>query len=427
MAMGLRLRYRSSDGAVFGEREVTQLPVRFGRNAMNDCVIEHPQVSQFHAVVELLDGQLGVRDLNSKNGVYTSPSGRLHPGQFLPLAPSANVFSLGPVVHVQVEPFEHGPQAGVRMSPVQGRVLGRPSVMDELRAEGVAPLPALSMDGRASPPRPPMQPMPYSPQGSPDDPRSLPPLDPLLSAYGQPPPAAPLPYLPQGQAPAHVPRTPRAVSHGTQQFTMDLETLALTGLRELAGSLVPGASLQTTGDVARLLTKLHDTVEVFCRSFVPLRAGYEQFVSTMHLRRAANQRSVDRSPSALRLEAARDPAAVAAALLDWRNQDYDAPKVAESILADLVMHHVALVEGVMRGVQAMLEELSPAKLEHLQAQHGAAAAVFGRYKALWQTFEQRYRELVSESRAFELVFGEDFAASYREYIEEQRQRTPPAT
>jgi type VI secretion system protein ImpI len=392
---------------------------------MNDCVIDHPQVSQFHAVVELCDGQLGVRDLNSKNGVYTSASGRLLPGQFIPLVVAGHLFSLGPVVHVQIEPFEHGPQAGVRVSPVQGRVIGRPSMLDELGAQAVAPLPALSMDGR-DPARPPLQPMPWS--GSPDDPRSLPPLAPLSSPYGQPPAgagAAPVPYAspvpPSPQGPPRGGRQPHVVSHGTQQFTMDLETLALTGLRELAGSLVPGASLETTGDVARLLTKLHDTVDVFCRCLVPLRAGYEQFVSQMHLRRAANQRSVDRSPSALRLEVARDPAGVAAALLDWRNQDYDAPKVVESILADLVMHHVALVESVMRGVQAMLEELSPAAIERLHAEQGGPA-VFGRKRALWQTFKARYGELASESQAFALVFGEEFAASYREYVEEQRQR-----
>jgi type VI secretion system protein ImpI len=394
---------------------------------MNDCVIDHPQVSQFHAVVELSEGQLGVRDLNSKNGVYTAAAGRLHPGQFLPLATTGNVFSLGPVVHVQVEAFEHDPQAGVRGSPVRGQVLGRPSMMDELGSQGVAPLPALSIDGRA-PPRPPMQPMPWSQhQGSPDDPRSLPPLDPLLSVYGQSPAGGPVPYAspppagPQGSP--DVRRAPRVASHGTQQFTMDLETLAFTGLRELAGALVPGASLQTTGDVARFLTKLHDTVEVFCRCFVPLREGYEQFVSSMQLRRAAHQRSVDRSRSALRLEGARDPAAVAAALLDWRNQDYDAPKVAESILADLIMHHVALVESVMRGVQAMLEELSPAALERLNSEQGSPA-VLGRHRALWQTFKQRYEQLANESQAFELVFGEEFSAAYREYIEEQRRRGP---
>ncbi len=441
MGLGLRVRYRSSEGAAHGETIATQLPVRFGRNSLNDCVIDHPQVSQFHAVVELIDGQLGVRDLNSTNGVYTASSGRLQAGQFLPLAATANVFALGPSVQVHVEPFEQGAQAGLRPSPVQGQVLGRPSMLDELRrapsrpaapaappfgppsvevARPVASLPPLSVDERAAPVRPPPQPVgAYAPgaSGAGGDRQSLPPLAPLSAeqgagrAFGSPAPYAPPPGGPgEGQ---------RAVRPSTQQLSLTLEGLALTGLRELAGSLVPGVPLQTTGDVARLLTKLHDTIEVLCRTFVPLRMGHEQFVSSMQLQRAAGQRSVDRSPSALRLEMARDPATVAAALLDWRNQDFDAPKVAESILADLVMHHVALVEGVMRGIQALLEDLSPDAIEKQLADQGSAA-VLGRHRALWQTYKERHRELSSESKSFATVFGEEFAASYREYLEQQR-------
>ena len=205
---------------------------------------------------------------------------------------------------------------------------------------------------------------------------------------------------------------------GTQQLHLSIETMAVLGLRELASSLVPGAPLQTTGDVARLLTKLHDTVEMFCRCFVPLREGYSQFVSTMDLRRAATQRSLNRSQTALRIEQARDPASVAAALLDWRNQDYDAPQVVEEIFAELMMHQLALVDGIMRGVQALLEELSPARIERMfdDERPAGVSAMLGRHRALWQTFAQHHEELKNETRLFELVFGADFAESYREYL-----------
>jgi type VI secretion system protein ImpI len=417
MALGLRVRYRSSDSGVHGEREVAQFPVRFGRNTMNECPIQHPQVSQFHAVVEFIDGQLGLRDLNSKNGVWTQAYGRLEPGKFLPLAAVRNEFSLGPSIFVQIEPFEQRAHAGERLSQVQGQVLGRPSVMEELGRPPVVSLPPLSFDGRGAPPvaPPPMNPWSGGSPGSIEGGQSLPPLAPLSPSYPGQPVGEPAPNrLPRGALDA-----PRGVSRSTQQFAMTVEALALMGLRELAASLVPGATLQTTGDVARLLTKLHDTVEVFCRCFVPLRSGHEQFLSSMHLQRAANQRSVDRSRSAIELETARDPASVAAALLDWRNQDYDAPKVAESILADLVMHHVALVESVMRGVQALLDELSPEHIEQALAEN-RSPAVLGRSRALWQSYKERHAEMASESRTFALVFGEEFAASYREYIAQQR-------
>jgi type VI secretion system protein ImpI len=215
---------------------------------------------------------------------------------------------------------------------------------------------------------------------------------------------------------------PRAALHATQHFTVGADALALAGLRELAGSLVPGVALQTTGDIARLLTKLHDTLEVFCRCFVPLREGYAQFVSSMDLRRAASQRSLNRSPSAVRAETARDPATLAAALLDWQNQDYDAPQVVEAIFADLMIHQIAVIESVMRGVQALLTELSPKNIEAtLNADRPLGVPVLlGRYKALWHAFERRYEELANETRSFELVFGADFASSYREYLSKQR-------
>ena len=41
--------------------------------------------------------------------------------------------------------------------------------------------------------------------------------------------------------------------------------------------------------MARLLTKLHDAIEVFCKTFIPLREGYAQFVSSMDLNRAVSR------------------------------------------------------------------------------------------------------------------------------------------
>jgi type VI secretion system protein ImpI len=208
---------------------------------------------------------------------------------------------------------------------------------------------------------------------------------------------------------------------GTQHLTMQVDTLAFLGLKELATSLVPGASLETTGDVARLVTKLHDAIEVFCRCFVPLREGYSQFVSQMDLRRAASQRTMNRSPSALRVESAKDPASLAAAMLDWRNQDYDVPQAIEGIFADLMIHQIALIDSVMRGVRALLQELSPEKIEEaMQGDRHGIAALLGRHRALWQTFEKRYEEISNEARTFELVFGPDFAAAYRDHVARER-------
>jgi type VI secretion system protein ImpI len=215
---------------------------------------------------------------------------------------------------------------------------------------------------------------------------------------------------------------PGAVGKNTQYFGMALEVLALLGLRELGQSLVPGQPLDTTGDIARLITKLHDTVEVFCRCFVPLREGYAQFVSSMDLQQAASQRALNRSNAYRKVEYARDPAHIASALLDWRDPAFDAPAAVEGIFADLMLHQVALLDGVMQGVRALLSDLSPDNIEKLVDEKRSIP--LGRYRALWQAYRERFEALSQESEAFARIFGSEFAAAYREH-ERNKSEVPP--
>jgi type VI secretion system protein ImpI len=416
MAQGFRVRYRSVDATVQGEDTCFQLPIRMGRNELNHCRIVDRFVSDFHAQIELVDGRLCVRDLHSKNGVF-SAAGERAGSEPLELTPPDHAFILGQFVHVQIEVFEQGRSvADERLSRSIGAVLGnqamlRPGAKDSMPLSQPAPLPALSMIGgdpgpmRAAvapqAPLPARQPSPLM--------ASLPGLSPMQPSHE----LQPTPY--------GGPQAARPPLHGTQHFQMQADTLAFLGLKELAGSLVPGSTLETTGDVARLITKLHDTVEVFCRCFVPLREGYSQFVSQLDLRRAASQRTFNRSASALRVEAAKDPAALAAALLDWRNQDYDVPQAVEGIFADLMIHQIAMIDSVMRGVHALLQELSPENIEKAMSEdrHGVPA-LLGRYRALWHAFEKRHEELSNETRTFDVVFGADFASTYREHVSRGR-------
>ncbi len=430
MAKGFRVRYRSADGAIQGEKTLSQLPIRIGRNVLNHCQIVDRFISDFHAQIELADEQLWVRDLHSKNGVYI-PSGRVVPSAPGHLDPPTHAFVLGQFVHVEVDVIEQSVAVpGQRHSNTVGSILGNQAALrgggtPEGEASYAASLPPLSAYGPADPAvaRPAFVPAGAGGGwGGASVVGGLPPLAPVQQAQ---PYAQPYAARPQEPPPGVPNAAPRAGLQSTQHFSMQLETLALAGLRERAGARVPGAPLQTTGDVARLITKLHDTVEVFCRCFVPLREGYAQFVSQMDLRRAASQRSLNRSASSMRIETANDPATVASAMLDWRNQDYDVPQTIEGIFADVMIHQIAVIDGVMRGVRALLDELSPQAIEKaLQEQPPhAMAAILGRYRALWQTFESRYEELANETRTFEVVFGPNFAESYREH--QQRQRTMP--
>jgi hypothetical protein len=223
--------------------------------------------------------------------------------------------------------------------------------------------------------------------------QSLPPLQPLGESLLGSAAAAPLP------APRAAPGGARFVGPQTQHLSMSTELIALVGLRELASSLVPGAKLETTGDIARLLTRLHDLVETFCRFLIPLRDASSRLPG-------APRRS-SASPTGRQVERATDPAALAALLLDWRNRDDDGPRVIDELLVDIVTRHTGLVENLLGGIAALLAEISPDAIERNVKEDAPMGAVFGRHRALWQAYRERFDEVTTESRQLELVFGVD--------------------
>jgi type VI secretion system protein ImpI len=201
----------------------------------------------------------------------------------------------------------------------------------------------------------------------------------------------------------------------TGNFNLSMESLALQGLRELAGSLLPSQSLNTQGDVARLITRLHDAVDVLCRALIPLRQGYLKFVSSMDLQKSAHFAQANAV-----LDMARDPAGVAAALLDFRESAPEASKALEVALRELSDHQVAMLDGVMQGVRAMLDELSPGAIQDAAEQkRGSSLRIGGRQKEAWDEYCERYDRLSAESEAFSRIFGQEFAHAYRRYRRRQ--------
>ncbi len=393
-----------------------QLPVRLGRNVMNDCVITHPFVSDFHASIELADGELCVRDLNSRNGLHDRNLSRLPAGRCIPLGSLGDGFVMGRAVEVEVEAFEARGEVGERPpTSVHGAVLGNMAAMSLGGPGGMPALPPLSMMGGPQQGGYAPAPMPaYVPPVPPGAAglsmgRSLPMLAPLAS---MPSPPGGSHAVPQGGPPQG-----GGSARNTQHLSMSMELLALLGLRELAGSLVPGAPLETTGDVARLLTKMHDLVEMFCRCFVPLRD------SRLGASRWARRMDAG-SKSASEVDYAADPATIASALLDWRNQDYDGAEAAERILADVVVQQAALLESLMRGVGSLLDEISPEAIERAVREDAGVGGVFGRYRALWQTFRERFDHVSREEHRAELLLGPETAAAYRKHLARQRSAGP---
>ncbi len=447
MAIVFVLRAFSLTDALVGEKRLTSLPIRIGRNPLADFQLKQSYISDFHALIEDVDGRLCIRDLNSKNGVYTPAPNqplpvRIEPQSVVDLWTCGFKFSLGVQIHCTIE-FEESaaPLLSERTSVSVGSVLGNQAVLLRDSSSARAPsspdvgLPLDAPGGRpgahgrdlaarlpqgfGQPPGAPGQglpPIPVSggsasalpppPGMSSGAPQGLPPL----GASGFAPVAAPAGWSPEDaqRGPAH-----------TGVLNLSLEAMALVGLQELAGSLAPGKALGTTGDVARFITKLHDSIEVFCRCFIPLREGYAQFVSSLDLQKASLRRSAMRSPSYVAVEAARAPEAVAAALLDWRDRSMDAPRAVEGIFADLMIHQVAVLDGVMQGVRSLLEQLSPDNIEEQLGPQGPFAKA--RHKALWETYRTRFEELAEEKQAFAHIFGPEFTDAYRAYRKQREE------
>ena len=115
-------------------------------------------------------------------------------------------------------------------------------------------------------------------------------------------------------------------------------------------------------------------------------------------------------------------AELAASLLDWRRDDARPRANLRASLAELMMHQVALLRGVMRGVKALLTELSPAVIEEALEREPPARGALGRMFSRpdpWTVYKRRHSDLADEeNERFRLLFGSDFVSEYRQFTHE---------
>ncbi len=343
-----------------------RLPIAIGRHTDNDLRVEDRCVSSFHARLTEVAGRLCIVDLASTNGIRVATVG----GEQTRI-----------VSQVPYDLEAHGFEFFVgtcRISvdfSLEGSLLPC-SVLPSLPAFASLDLPSeLGVVGGA-----------------------------LLGKYS-------LPASVGSPAPGEA----RVRALETCQLKLEPEHVAFQGLSELAFSLVPGLSLETTGDVARLITRLHSSVELLCRCFVQLQAGHVGFLSGLGVR-VPEGRS---GPSEHRLDTVEHPRQVAELLLDWRASADDPAEALEARLVDVAVHRVAVLDGVMQGVAALLAELAPERIE-AEAAHRRPQRLLGRpgrHRACWQTYQERHAELCQRDAALKHVFGEAFAEAYAAYCQ----------
>lgn len=199
----------------------------------------------------------------------------------------------------------------------------------------------------------------------------------------------------------------------------DARDVALKGLRHLARWYVPRAgTLETPEDVVRFLSKVKQSLDLLYGSYIPLRDGSRQFQEQLDLTRPSPAALADGLFAAHSAKSAVD---IASHALDWRDDSTEVAVAMKGVFADFVIHQLALVDAVMKGVGALLRELSPDAVEAIVERKGAGW--FGRARARWQTYRERYSDIATEeSQAFAVIFGKTFVRAYRAYAAEHRER-----
>jgi type VI secretion system protein len=184
-------------------------------------------------------------------------------------------------------------------------------------------------------------------------------------------------------------------------------------LGEFAKALVPGLTLSSVTDVEKLLVRAATVLETSARAFVELRKGHEQFGAEMAVRTAGEMTPLHRAKEA------RD---VLKYLLDPNADVTTRIQEMTSAYADVMVHQLALMNGMMEGVRSLLSRLGPRELEReLKARKPLAAIWPFRAGALWRSFVERHREYTEEERQLSsAVFGNEFAKAYSAVIGEEQ-------
>ena len=158
---------------------------------------------------------------------------------------------------------------------------------------------------------------------------------------------------------------------------------------------------RTSEDAERFLACVGDVLTASAKAFVELQKGQEQFGREMGVRTIK-----EFTP----LHAAGTPENVLKYLLDWQKGGPHRTQELTGVYADLMIHQVALINGVMEGVRSLLARLDPAEIER-----GVSSAWGSRGASAWKAFVQRYQELTEADRNItEHVFGPEFARAYAE-------------
>lgn len=408
-------------------------PVRIGRNPLNDLALDLPFVSQWHSVVQFDQHQTVYYDLGATNA--TSVNGqRLQKNQPIAATPETEFR----ITSLRIQ-FARGiPHAGMQVGRAPGGFAGggfQSSTMVAGAGEGNSSTmvfdPATGMGAN------------QDPSGAMAVMNNIAALRAAVSSVKPHYDAYRTAWTQLWRQLQHVLNSVPQAAHpmalvmlqqelpalaGEDQFQKlaaslrvdlagDLGMAATAGrlVGELARYLLPQEKQPRTGaDIERFLGRIVMVLEAYSASFVALRKGHDQFGTDLAL---PHHRAGEPTP----LNAGSDPRELLAYMLDW---GVDGPVRVQELtaaFADIMIHEVALLNGLMEGVRGLLQRLGPIELEK-EASKMSVKIGFMKFPggmwpfrsiAKWQRYADRHRELTEEDSGLTAaVFGREFAKAY---------------
>jgi predicted component of type VI protein secretion system len=158
--------------------------------------------------------------------------------------------------------------------------------------------------------------------------------------------------------------------------------------------------LQTEAEMQRFLEHLAEVLETFGRAFIELRQGHDQFGQQMAVPMTNDQNPLTRM---------RSTREILRYLLDFKASD-GANRVQELMggFVDVMIHQIALLNGMREGVKGLLQRLAPETLGK-----GIGGVWPFNLSKRWEKYTEQHRAFLEEERELTAVlFGPEFAKAY---------------
>ena len=380
-----------------GEREsisCASSPVRIGRSPLNNVVLAAPWVSLHHGLIHFDEQHANYSDLGSTNGttvMVKDQEMKLHPMvpmQILGAGQPTAELRIG-VITLRVR-WEAPTAAGVRPDSKRGYE----TRLGEVRPGAVA--------GTA--PR-------YQPEGLPDASRS---------PYEAPRGGAPVPMYQAGMTRMVMPEDQARLQGGgpmtpihtpmpsASQAPSAPHPDALARLSR-AWAATGAAPLQLAGPERAFAETLAAVADAFARGLIELKNGLKEFGEGIGVRAVGGHSPLHRAQAA---------SEILNYLLDPNADTHARLEQLVDLFADLMIHEVALPNGVKAGVRQLLVELDP---EQGYAKNGGGGI------GLLDRSLKRYREFftsTTEDEGQSIVFGPEFARAYADALGIDRGKPP---